>query len=375
MWRDLTEIGLDPAPSLTQLGAMLKMFFKRNLRRRRQRATLAWVSAPESQLRRKAVAAVGSLGTLLVAHAALITLFEGFAFGDSLWLTVTSVTTVGYGDLSPATWQGRATTTVLIYFGGIFILGKFAGDFFDYRATRRTAMKTGKWDFSDLTGHIVVIGSEHDYEYYFTRLVDEFRSHDETKDRDVVLLSRSFPEGLPVALENMDVKFVRGTGSDPDALCRSGVAGAHIVVVLAWDHSEARSDGASFDIIHRIRETNGQARVVTECVDDENRDRLTTAGASVVLRPVRAYPEMIVGALLNPGTSDILENLFTNKGERIECLTAAESRTWEAVVADYVSSGKGIPIAFRERLNGSVVTAPPPKETIDADAIFVLSRG
>ena len=51
---------------------------------------------------------------LLVAltTGALFALFEGYSLVDGLWWTVVTLTTVGYGDLTPATPGGRATAVV-----------------------------------------------------------------------------------------------------------------------------------------------------------------------------------------------------------------------------------------------------------------------
>lgn len=53
---------------------------------------------------------------LLVAltTGALFALFEGTSLVDGLWWTVVTLTTVGYGDLSPGTPGGRATAVVLM---------------------------------------------------------------------------------------------------------------------------------------------------------------------------------------------------------------------------------------------------------------------
>ena len=44
----------------------------------------------------------------------LFAFFEGYSLVDGLWWTVVTLTTVGYGDLSPATAGGRATAVVLM---------------------------------------------------------------------------------------------------------------------------------------------------------------------------------------------------------------------------------------------------------------------
>ena len=49
-----------------------------------------------------------------LAAGGLFALFEGSSLVDGLWWTVVTLTTVGYGDLSPATPGGRATAVVLM---------------------------------------------------------------------------------------------------------------------------------------------------------------------------------------------------------------------------------------------------------------------
>ncbi|GID97126.1 potassium channel family protein [Amorphoplanes digitatis] len=51
---------------------------------------------------------------LIVVCSVLYRFFERESLGDSLWWAVVTASTVGYGDISPGTWQGRVMAAVLI---------------------------------------------------------------------------------------------------------------------------------------------------------------------------------------------------------------------------------------------------------------------
>ena len=63
-----------------------------------------------------------SPSTLLLAYLILIAVCgvvysqveKDVTFGDAVWWAVVTATTVGYGDISPETWQGRALAALLI---------------------------------------------------------------------------------------------------------------------------------------------------------------------------------------------------------------------------------------------------------------------
>jgi len=63
--------------------------------------------------------------------AVAITYLEGMAFGDALWWSFVTTTTVGYGDISPATVGGRIVAVVLMLVG-IGFLGMFTASVATY---------------------------------------------------------------------------------------------------------------------------------------------------------------------------------------------------------------------------------------------------
>ena len=107
-----------------------------------------------------------SVAFVLVALATggLFALLEDHSLVDGLWWTVVTLTTVGYGDLSPATTGGRVTAVVL--------------------------MATSLGVVSFITANIAAFFIEEDTE---TNLTDEVRSLHQRLDRIEELLRTQHP--------------------------------------------------------------------------------------------------------------------------------------------------------------------------------------
>lgn len=60
---------------------------------------------------------LGTAGILIVCSSIAMSILEGKSFADALWWSIVTTTTVGYGDISPATPAGRIIAIVLMIFG------------------------------------------------------------------------------------------------------------------------------------------------------------------------------------------------------------------------------------------------------------------
>jgi voltage-gated potassium channel len=55
-----------------------------------------------------------SYSLLIVVSGFLYRIFENVSVGDAVWWAVVTASTVGYGDISPESWQARIVAAVLI---------------------------------------------------------------------------------------------------------------------------------------------------------------------------------------------------------------------------------------------------------------------
>ncbi len=334
-------------------------------RRRIQRAA--------ARLRRRALLTNSvTLVALAAAHTCAMHAFEELPLDEAAWLTLTTLTTVGYGDVSAVTPAGRIATTVLLYFGGIFLLAKTAGDLFDHRHNVAERKRLGTWNWT-MHDHLVILGAPaHHADTYFRRLFDQIRAHPETTRLTAVIITDSWPSGLPHDLAERDVHLVLPS---IEAFQRASLATARALVVLSPGPEVDQADAIVFDTLSRAAEAaRSGTTILAECRDDANRNRFLAAGASTVLRPLRGYPEMIARELAAPGSSAILTDLFRTEGNecvRVPCRLRAVP--WRAVAAAALDLGAGTPIGYAGP-DGQPVLNPAVTAAVDADALYVIAE-
>lgn len=59
---------------------------------------------------------------VLLIAAGLFAFFEGASFGDSVWWSIVTATTTGYGDISPRTLGGRAVAFLLMHLSVFLVI-------------------------------------------------------------------------------------------------------------------------------------------------------------------------------------------------------------------------------------------------------------
>jgi voltage-gated potassium channel len=190
----------------------------------------------------------------------------------------------------------------------------------------------------------------------------------------VLILTEEWPEGLPAALQRLDVVHIHGRGDTEDGLQAADAVRAAAIIVLARD-TERGSDGTTFDIVHRLGALGRDGPVLAECVDDRNSARIREAGATAVLRPMRSYPEMMVRAVIAPGSEQLLVDMFTSGGD--ECVrydVAIAGVTWGVLAAALIGDGVGTPIAYADAATGAIESNPLAAHAVDARAIYLLVK-
>lgn len=222
---------------------------------------------------------------------------------DAMWWSMTTLSTVGYGDLYPESTGGRvvAITTMIL---GIGVLGTLAATLATALIDIRERGRRGTRSYM-LKDHVLVLG----WNDKSLAAIDEFR-HDPRYERTPLCVVAELEE-TPV--EDGQVRFVRGQASHREPLKRAAADRAAAAMVFATDPGDPRSDHETAVVVHTLRRLNPKLQVSAELVDPSNRDLLVDAGCDSVVDLNGVASALITRSVQDLGVSDVVNELLSNK--------------------------------------------------------------
>jgi len=151
---------------------------------------------------------------------------------DTLWYTIVTLATVGYGDKTPITTGGRLLGILIIMFG-VAITGAVTGKIASYLVEKQLKEGRGMADLSKLENHIVICGWRRELHKI---LSDILKVNPGIKSSEIVLINFADPqkiEDIRTDRKLAKVKFIYGDYSDGSVLLRANIKKAKTVLILA----------------------------------------------------------------------------------------------------------------------------------------------
>jgi voltage-gated potassium channel len=247
---------------------------------------------------------------LWLAAGAAFYAFEGGSnqgvrsFDDALWWSMTTLSTVGYGDLYPSTGAGRVVALITMVLG-IGVLGTLAGSLATafIEARERATRGTRSWKMKD---HLLVLG----WNDRAAVAIDDFRADPRYLETEVVLVADL--ESAPT--EVTALKFVRGNPTLRSVLERASAEKAAAAIVFARDPRDSHSDLETTIAVHTLRRMNPSVRISAELVDVKNREVLVDAGCDSAVGSTELASALLVRSVQDIGAFELVIDLLTNRG-------------------------------------------------------------
>ena len=240
---------------------------------------------------------------VLIAYAALRVFETGeITEGIAFWYYyVTTVTTIGYGDIAPKTPGGRLFTTLWIMPGGIMLFTASIAKFIQFIADHWRKRMRGEADYSHLENHIVILGWQG---LRTRRMIDEIIADTGAGRREVVLCTtKEIENPMPDT-----VKFVRDKAlSEANLHQRAGTAGAAVIIILGHDDNDTLAASLAAASLNR------SAHIVAHFEQQSFADLLTAHCPRAEVM-VSLSIEILVRAALDPGSSRVHRDLLSVVG-------------------------------------------------------------
>ena len=307
------------------------------------------------------------VGVLLLISAAAISQLEAdVSILDGLWWSVVTLTTVGYGDISPATLGGRLIAVFLMLFG-IGVLGTLSATLAGFLVEKRIKEDRGMGSY-DYSRHIIICGWNQRAEF----ILSELREDPLNAESPIVVVANL--DAKPV--DDDHVFLVRGDTTEEN-FERANLREAETVIILGEDRlDESARDAKAVLTTLTVEDLNPDVYTIVELSDERNVRHCERANANEIIVQSELNSSLIARSALNHGISNVIcELLRYNMGNELFKLKVPGSMVGKAFVDIMVEMKKrhsSILLGVQRGGEGTVLSNPPEDYQIEGDDFLIF---
>lgn len=227
---------------------------------------------------------------------------------NSLWWTIVTMTTVGYGDMAPTTLSGRLLA-IIIMLSGIILVALITGTISSIFTTKRIMEGKGLEKISK-ENHIIICG----WSPNILSLINKFIKT--SKNTDIVLIndeSQDKIDSIMSGIQNKNVHYVRGDYSLDSILIKANTTKAKYVLIL--NDSIDNNDEKVILATLTIKKMLPSIRVVSQINDKNKIPFLRRANVDAVLSSDDYNLYMSLSHILDPGSAEAISSLMSENSK------------------------------------------------------------
>lgn len=239
-------------------------------------------------------------------------------FIDALWWTMTTVVTVGYGDLYPTSTFGRIFTMLLVYTIGIGGMGIIIGKLFEGFSTYQKWKEEGKLKYTGKNHYLLIGGSKEKLENVIEELVSSGHK------KDIVIVDHA--QNCPINADN--VHFVSGNPAEEEVMLQANILEAKSVAIFSDDRNEHAeyADGKTLLTASRVehisKKYNRNIYTIVEVKKDKHISLFEHANVDEFILSNDSVSRLMAQAAIHHGSSKLFKQMLSHTdGENLYPIT------------------------------------------------------
>ena len=235
---------------------------------------------------------IGTLGYIFLS---------GFSFVDALYMTVITVTTVGFGEVHPFTPEEKIFTIFLIL-SSITVFGYAVSSFSEYLVSGRLfehfKHRKVEKQISRLKGHTIVCGYGRNGKQAILKL--------KNYNKDFVVVE--YDKEMSELLDSEELLNINGDATLDETLLRAGIMNAaYLITALP-------SDANNLFVVLTASQLNRNCRIISRASNETSYSKLKIAGADNVIMPDKLGGDHMASLVTTPDVIEFVDRL-TIEGE------------------------------------------------------------
>jgi len=295
-------------------------------------------------------------------------LLENWNILDALYMTIITISTVGFHEVSELDFQGRIFTIILIILGigiGSYTIGNLSAFLIEGHIRNILKGKIMEKEIAALKDHIIICGFGRTGENIVETLLSR-------KNKFVII-----EKDEARVQEAIGKKFliIQGDATDDEILQKSGVDNAYSLITTLGN------DADNVYVVLTSRGINSKLRIIARAVDEISMKKLFRAGADKVVSPFSIAGKRMAYLATNPDIVEFLEVMsqsdeFELKMEQVVVNKKSQLIDKKLNQSNIKSETNGaMVIGIKKALNGKMIVNPPGEILLeDGDILIALGN-
>jgi len=312
---------------------------------------------PQKRLRRGLII----LGSIIAAGTIGYMLIEGWSPLDAIYMTMITISTVGYGEVNPLSHSGRIFSILLIaggVGGGFFVLTGFIQYVIEGRLGTTFWRRQMKAKIAKLKNHFILCG--------YGRVGEEIASTFKDEGIPFVVID-SRPDSIAMA-EAQGYLCLSGDATSDKVMIEAGIERARGLVAAVG------SDANNTYITLSARGLRPDLFIEARASNREAETKLKRAGADRIVSPSSIGARRMAMLALRPGVVDFIDTVTYRRGQELQMENLAVSNDSPLVGLTIEAIHKRVKTAILaiNKKSGRLIPNPPDDTTIEAEDRLII---